>query len=299
MNVKRFILLEAHTAATEVIELDLPIFPISHIILTIDCYNATDEATVAELLAFINNIKVTRGGVTIVDLQSEDLSAEMCYLYGSPCHITKNLATDNQNRAISLFIPFGRDIMLPDECFPASRATEVKLFVDMTAPATSADNGQVNIECVCLPDAKPAAFLKSTARAVSAPGATGWNAVPLNCNNPYVALLLFNTTVPLTSSHTYGIDKVELLLDGDESFYNSSKMHCLMSEKLFRIASLPRDIAAIGSDYPANYAWLDFDPHRDGSFLLQTKELSKLELNLYMGVDEICRIVSLELVDNK
>ena len=56
MEFRRANLLRDHTMATEHIEKDLPIEPLSHVILNFGFFNATDEGTLIEVLGFINKI---------------------------------------------------------------------------------------------------------------------------------------------------------------------------------------------------------------------------------------------------
>ena len=50
LNWIRSNILEDYTVATEAKKIDLPTNPLSHLILTMDFYNATNEATLAEVL---------------------------------------------------------------------------------------------------------------------------------------------------------------------------------------------------------------------------------------------------------
>lgn len=289
-------LLEDHTAATEVKKLDLPTNPLSHLIISLDGYNATDEATLAEILAFINKVEVTHFGRTVLSLEGEDLAALDAYLYGGMPVLSNNIATDNATRCLSLIVPFGRKVFTPDECYPATKKGELTLSLDYTAPATSMDNGTLNIEAVELLDASPSHYLKSTYRSVSAPGATGDNDVDLPIGNELIALMLWNTTFPAASSHTYGIDNVKLLVDNVEFNYASARAQCLVGDMIFRLSTLPRDIAAFGQVLPDNTFWMDFDPHGDGQWLIDTAGKSSVVVRLTMGVDEACRVVVLERV---
>ena len=104
MEFLRTRLVERHTTATEVIEEQLPTDPLSHIIITMDAYNVTDEATLAEILAFINNVQVTDHGQAIYDLQSEDMYGVQAYLQRCLPELTGRLATDDYNRSITLIV---------------------------------------------------------------------------------------------------------------------------------------------------------------------------------------------------
>ena len=106
--------------ATEVVDYDLPADPISHLVLTMHGYNVTDEATLAELLGFLNKVTVSRLGVTILDQESEDLYGVHAYTQRKLPEITGRLGTDNYNRTLTLILPFGRKLYDPAECLPAA-----------------------------------------------------------------------------------------------------------------------------------------------------------------------------------
>lgn len=290
-------LLADYTMATEVKKIDLPVNPLSYLLLNVSGFNATDEATLAEILAFINKIEVTHLGTSIISLQSEDLFMENLYLYGHEPVLTHNIADDNATREITLVIPFGRRIFDPDECFPATKKGELTLSLDTTVPSSSLDNAIINIESLELPGAQPTRYLKSTQLSITAPGDTGDNDIDLPIGNPIVNLILYTTTVPGASSHTYGIQSAKILVDNVEKGYSMAHFNCLKGERIFHQSTLPRDIAAFGNIQLPNYAFLDFDPAKDGKFALETAGKSSVKLRLNMGVDEASKVSIMELVD--
>jgi hypothetical protein len=296
MDFRRTRLIERRTTATEVIAVDLPVAPLSHLIITIDGYNVTDETTLAEFLAFLNNVAVTDSGVTVVDVQSEDLYALQAYLLRRLPELTGRLATDNYNRALTLIVPFGRKLFNPAECYPARKKGEVTLRVDTTVPATSIDNSTISIDCVELPGASPEHFLKSYRRAIAAPGATGETSLDLQIGNELVCLQLRMVTIPGASSHTYGIDVVKLRADNQERLYCSADMQCLTGERALRVGCPETSIAAQGLANLGLIAWIDFDPNTDGQFLLDTAGLNSLKLALTYGVNEAANLTTLERV---
>jgi len=293
---QRTSLLKAHTVATEIKVVDLPVDPLSHLIITIDGYNATDEATLAEILAFINKVEVTHRGESILNLESEDLVALQAYLFKSMPILTQNIATDNAARLLGLIVPFSRFLYWPEECFPATKRGELQLALNLTIPATSFDNAELHVEAVTLPGATPAAYLKSTYKSITAPGATGDNEIDLPIGNKIAALLFWNTTFPATSSHTYGINGVKIKKNNVEHMVPYSKAHTLIPEMALRLSTLPRSIAAFGDIFPDNIFWLDFDPNSDDSHLLDTQGANSLTAVLDMGVDEASKVTIAELV---
>jgi hypothetical protein len=286
-----------HTMATEVITKDLPVNPLSHLIISIEGYNVTDEASLAEIIAFINKVEVMNSSFTVLSLESEDLAGLNQYLYKRHPILTQNVATDNATRCLSLIVPFGRKIFDPSECFPATKKGELTLMVDTTIPSASLDNAVINIETVELPGASPNRYMKSFLKTVTAPGATGDNDVPLPIGNKIIALQLRMTTFPTTSSHTYGVDVCKVLVDNKEKGYASARAQCLIGDGIFHQNSLPRSIAAFGDIFPNNIIWLDYDPDRSSNWLLDSQGASSVILRLNMGVNEATNLAVFELVE--
>jgi len=293
----RSTLIKDHTTATEVLEKDLPTNAISHLVLSMDAWNATDEATLAELLAFINSVEVTQAGKTIVNLQSEDLYHLNRKLYGhSPMNAGK-IATDNAYRNLCLIIPFGRTPYNPAECFPATKKGELTLRVNTTVPATSADNSTINIDCIELVGASPAKYLKSVMSTIVAPGATGDNDVELPIGNDIVCIQLRCTSTPADSTHTFGVASARILVDNREYGYASAQAQCLQGDQGFVIDNQHSIIAAQGKDPGESILRLDFDPVGNGEFLLQTSGKASVKARLNMGVNEATYMTVCELVN--
>ena len=294
MEFIRSSLVRDRTAATEVLKVDLPVNALSHLIISLDMYNATDEATLAEILAFVNSITVTHSGRTIVSLQSEDLYGVDTKLYGNRPVLVGKLATDNEHRCLSLIVPFGRRIFNPAECYPASRKGEVTLTLDYTAPATAADNGTLNIEAVELVGATPSHYLRSVMSIIAAPGATGENDWDMPIGNDIVAIGLRMTTWPGASTHTYGVDMAKVLVENQEYGYSAARAQCLVGDLIHHYETQHGNIAAQGFIQPAGMVWLDYDPGDNDEYLLKTEGLSSLKLRMEMGVDEATYVTLLE-----
>jgi len=288
-------ILKDHTWATEVKEIDLPVNPISHIIVTLQGFNVTDESTLAEILGFLNKVTVLYKGKSIFNMESEDLFALNCFLLkAAPC-LTTSTATDNVSRALSLIVPFGRRLFNPIECLPKTRKGELKLQLDCTVPATSFDNGIINIQCVELPEATPENYLKATLMNVSAPGAVGDNDVDLPMGNYIAGVLLWSTTAFQTSSHVQGIDEARILVDNSEYGYVSGKFLSHIGQSIANLGQLVRVPAAAGELITQHYCYLDYDPVRDNQFLIDTLSVSSFKVRLTMGVDEASKVMAVEV----
>jgi len=297
MDFLRTRLVTDRTSATEVLPVDLPINPISHLVISLECCNVTDEATLAELLAFINTIKVTRFGITILNLESEDLYGLQTYLLRHRPTLTQMVATDNATRLLSLIVPFGRRLYDPHECLPATPKGESQVILDTTAVATSADQGVLNVDCVQLPGASPTQYLRATLKTLAAPGGTGDYLQELPIGNRIAAIQFRMTTFPTTDSHAYGVNAAAVLIDEKERLVSSASVQGLLGEAAARQGAPGVTIAAQGDLTPAKTTWLDFDPNGDGQYLLDTTAAKKAQLRLDYGVNEALKMSTFEIAN--
>lgn len=283
--------------AAETMILDLPVNPLSHLLITMAGFNVgAVEETWADIINEIVKVTVIHRGNSIINLESEDLAFLQAALgMGSPV-LTANTALDNQNRELTIIVPFGRKLFNPDECFFATKKGELQLHLETTLPADPLDNAVINIEACELLEATPSRYMKATLLSVAAPGATGDNDVDLPIGNDIAKILLFSTTVPGASSHTWGINEAKVLVDNTEYGYVSTKAQC--QKGLLSQIGLGKnhDIALYGNVIPNNYIMLDYDPLFNGNFLLVTEGRSSVKLRLNMGVDEAAKVIPVELV---
>jgi hypothetical protein len=295
-EILRTRLLSRRTSATEILPIDLPVNPISHLVLSVTGWNATDEATLAEIIAFVNSVKVIRGGVTVVNLESEDLYGLQTYLYRKRPTLTQMVATDNATRLLSLIIPFGRKLYDPAECLPAMPKGEQQVILDLTALGTSIDNGTISLDCVQLIGASPTQYLRATLKALAAPGGTGdyYQQIPLG--NKIACIQMRMVTFPATSSNAYGIDAIATLIDEKERMVSAAGIEGLLGEMAVRQGAPGITIAAQGQLTPLNIAWLDFDPNGDSAYLLDTSGAKKAEVRLTYGVNEALNLSTFEIV---
>jgi len=297
MKFIRSQLIDDRTSATEILTIDLPVNPLSHLILTLAAYNVTDEATVAELLAFVNKVTVSHLGKSIINMESEDLAGLNEYLFGVGAFNLQPASADNSQITLNMIIPFGRRLYDPSECFPATKRGELQLTLDLTEITTSADNGKISVAAVELPEATPARYLKAATMRVDAPSSTGALDVELPIGNKIAALLVRMTTWPTTNSHTFGIEDFEILVNNIEEGYVSGNARSVIGEMMLRTNIPSRSIAAQGKPIPANVNWLDFDPHGDGQYLLETAGKSSVKLRANMGVAEAWYLTPVELIE--
>lgn len=292
----RSTVLDGHTMATEIKEVGLPAEPLSHLIFTMEFYNATDEATMPEILGFLNKFSVLDKGVGILSLESEALACLNLYLFGSGGLRQAPEGTDNQHNTYGLIVPFGRNLYNPEECYPERKKGDVVLQLDTTVPATTLDNALISVSAIALPDATPSRYLKCTQRNLSAPGATGTFDAELAIGNDLLALLIGMTSFPGASEYLYGGDDFSLLMDNRQEAIVSAKAPELVTEMINRVAGTVRAIAAQNNLIPATHLWMDFDPTRDGQFAIDTRPATDLKLRTNYGVNEALTVSQIELV---
>ncbi len=204
----RSTIIDAHTMATEVFTEDLPINPISHLVLTIEGTNEeATEVTIAQILAFINLITVRHTGIQVINLQSEDLALLNLYLFGSGGIALAPDATDTQHMAYSLIIPFGRKLWDPEECFPATRKGEFQITLDTVVPDTTFVNAVLSLSAIQLPEATPARHLVSTLFSITDPGAAGEQDIDLPIGNDILAVLIRLAAFPGAAEFLFGLKK--------------------------------------------------------------------------------------------
>lgn len=274
---------------------DLPVNALSHIIFTLKCLNVTDEATLAEILARIDKISITRLGQTQLDLSFADLWALNVVMFRGFPLLANRVATDNAVRHISLIIPFGRRLFDPTECHPKTTKGEFKMQITLDSTETACDGVIYQVETVELPGAAPKRYLKATTIS-DTPAATGEMDIELPRGNQLVNLLLWATTIPTTTAWTATIDWIKLLVDNVEAEYAKSFWESLHNDLQRRVNVGDYIAAAAGADALANYSLMEFDPKGDDSFLVETKGLSSLKVRINAGDTNALRVIPIELV---
>lgn len=274
---------------------DLPVGPISFITLTIKALNVTDEATIPNLLDMVTKVEVLHRGTSIYSLSSRDLHALNCVLSGKLPLALNLVAADNAVRAITLLIPFGRDLFNPNECFPDTKRGELVLSLTMDYETTEADGLIILAEATELVNARPARHLKVTTLTYTV-NTLGDNDIPLPIQAEQAGILLFSTTVPTTTTWANTIDEVKLLRDNKEFMISASKWEALQDSIGYRLGHQPGYIAASGDPELAHYGFIDFTYKNQDSHLVDTRGMSSWVLRIVSESTTVLRALPLELL---
>jgi len=307
-------------AADGVVTKDLPINPLSHIILTIKALNETSTlanfSPIAALLDTITKIEVLYKGTGVISLSARDLFVLNLLLGIKPNQLNTD-DLDNEVRAVSLIIPLGRYLYYPDECFPGTKKGELQLQLTTDVAVTGIDGLILQAETVELLDAKPERFLKVTT-GTKTPSAAQEEDTELPIGNELAGVLLFGTTITLATawaSVVFPVDWVKFLIDNVEYGYSKSNWeslfgqlgrydyYTLYNQHVHRentaTAYTQNADTAVGNDLSSlldNYLFLDFDPTQDGRYVVDTAGRSRVHLRINHGNTSAVRVLPLELV---
>jgi len=281
--------------AGQVITLDLPVNPLSHLMVNLQGLNVTDEATLAQILARITKIEVLHRGASIFNLSGADTHTMNAIYFGQMPILTNQVATDNATRNVTLIVPFGRSLYNKDECFPATRKGELQLQITFNSTETEIDNLVLQVEAIELFGAEPKQFLKLTTL-TKTPTATGDLDIDLPINNRLAGLGLFSTTVPTGTATTKTINSVKMLADNKENMFSLANWESLHGELLNRIGHREDYDGSADNDDIRQYAIMDFSPMRMDDFLVETKGFANLKLRINAGDTNVLRVIPWELV---
>lgn len=274
---------------------DLPVNPLSHIVFTLKGLNVTDEATLAEILARISKVEVTRYGQNILSMSGADLHKFNAVLFGKMPILRNQVATDNATRALTFILPFGRKLYDPTEGLPATNKGELKLQITLSSTETAIDGIIYQIEAAEMIGASPTKYLKTTT--ISKTPTSGVdNDVDLPLGNKLAGLLLYSTTVPTTTAWTTTIDKIKFLINNIEKMIVASNWESLHGELLMRVGHLEQYDGSADTDDLVNYAFVDFFPTGNDDYLVETNGVSDAVLRVTAGDGNAIRILPMEIV---
>ncbi len=306
---------ETVTAST-VVSYDLPVNPLSHILITIKCQQdlANYSSEWGEYRGIITKIEVLYKGSAIFSMTGCDCLDSSLFLLDFENWSINNDGVDNDYRWLTYLVPLGRKLYFPRECFPASTRGELILQITYATAMGSYDNIKAQVETVEMPDAAPERYLRMTTLSAT-PAATGDYDVDLPIGNPISDLIMFGTTIPTADADTKTISSVQILVDNIRRFYSHVNFETLHSmggldgrapgyyakhEHILRSASYAQ-FDRTGTVMPANHTaddmlHLPFDIHRDGEFILETAGKSSVVCRINAGVADAIRVIPCEIV---
>jgi hypothetical protein len=297
---------------------DLPVNPLSHILVTLrgDINSADTDEPLADFLNTITSLGVMFRGQDVIRGSLRDLAVLNAVVAGwSPFgERVQDAATETWSLTVP--IGFGRRPFMGEECFPAVKRGDLRLEMTVDTLVSDVDLIEVQIETVELLEANPSKFLKYTTNAVTF-GTTGQESVRLPIGNPLLGCLLFGTTVPTAALMTATWEQLRTKVDNVEAFYARANWDSLAGEIGRRLvgpldflsqhghryngaaaafATTLHPIRPSASGMLEQYAYLDFDPLMDDSYMLETAGRADVVIQRDAGTADAGRYIPVELV---
>lgn len=306
---------ETVTAGT-VISYDLPVNPLSFILLTLRFQqNKADlQMDWDNVDALLSKVEVLYKGSAIFSANGSDIEALSGMMLGYVPWINNRYGDDDEFTYFTFLIPMTRFLYSPSEAFPASVRGELILQITYQAAFSEIDGVSAQIETIELPDAAPERFLKVTTLSVT-PTAVGELDVELPIGNVLAAVLFFGTTVPLADANTQTLTYAQLLIDNMRRYISHTNFECWRQLAGLRYAPpiahgyhihqidgatyaqyMDTSVVKYRNDRTLQHLWWDFDPTRKGEYLIDTRGFSQFVARLYAGDQNALRVMPVELL---
>lgn len=305
-------------AADRTFSVDLPVNPLSQILFTIrGVITAADVVNpLADLYALIPSLAARYRGQDIIRGSLFDLAVlNACVTH---CPPNGYMFQDAATESFSLTVPinFGRRPYDVKECFPAVRRGDLTLEIQVDTVVNNIDLIDLQVETVELLDETPERYLKYTT-STNTFVSTGTEVVRLPIGNPLLGVLLFATTTPTAALQTATWERLRTKIDNVEALYAATNWATLHGELLRRIkgdlrflrdhghrfngaaAAFDTTLEAIriaANEGLEQYAYLDFDPMTDGTYMLQTAGRADVVIQRDAGTADAGRFVPIEYV---
>lgn len=295
---------------------DLPVNPLSHVLLTLKFAKNGALTYVsprfANVLAMMSKIEILYKGSAVFSMSGLDAFA--CGLLVSDFESwgINQGGVDDDEQSLTWCLPLTRILYSDREAFPRSTRGELVLQITYAAAFTEIDTVRAQIETIELPDAAPERYLRMTTLTMTAT-AGGENDVELPIGHPISDLVLFGTTVPCADAHLATIGYVQILLDNVRHFYSHTNFESLHN-MAGRMRAAPgfhgihtHYVSALsivtGQVLPEdhvlmNHIHVPFDIFKDGKYALQTA--GKSDVIVRIGVDTaasgVLRVIPCEII---
>lgn len=292
-------------AAGDITPLDLPVNPLSFLLLTLWLERPDEDAIsahriISDCFLAIDDLSIRHRGEQVIQGSLADLTMMAGVLTGYSPHGT-NMAGLGQRQSMTFLLPFSRVPYWHEEAFPATSRGNLRFHMHAldVSPGTATAT-DFALEAVELIEDTPTRYLKYTTN-TRTPAATGRQRVPLPIGNDILKVLLFDGLTEITATEAFVWGKTKVLKDNVEQYYVESNAEALRFDvgralplALLRFGHMhASDGTAVptGDELfdlnrpPLQYHLLDFDPLNDGSYALETKGAATLDLDL--NVDSI------------
>jgi len=306
---------EAVVAGT-VVTYDLPVNPLSFILFTLRFQQ--DKADLQmdwdNVDAMISKLEVLYKGSPIFSANGSDIEALQCMMLGYEPWICNRLGADDEYTYFTWLIPMTRFLYSPVEAFPRSIRGELHLQVTYQAAFSEIDNVTCQVETIELPDASPSQYLRVTTLSVT-PTAAGQLDVELPIGNRIAGVLFFGTTVPLADVNTQTLTYSQLLIDNQRRFFSQTNFetwrqlaalqhkppiahgyHIHQIDGSSFAQYMDTSVVKYRNDRCIQHLYWNFDPMKDGMYVLETAGASDIVARIYAGDTSALRVLPCEII---
>jgi hypothetical protein len=301
--------------------IDLPVNPLSLILLNFELTDAADgaaaiESALDDLLTNVTSVIIKHKGENIISGTLRDLVAVNAVIGRRfPGWDRMNSRTGNIRR-VTIMLGFGRRGYDPMECFPATSRGNLTLDITRAANPAAFTDVNLTVEAVELIEANPTRYLKYTPNAQTAVVGQFDQALPIG--NPYLGLLFFDTAMATLDTIVTSWGTVKLLKDNIEQYYPlsdaptlagmlNSQMRQAFPEWGHVHATIDAIAAgALTSDFKTpvsqglrGYFYMDFDPNGDDMYMMETQGAADIKIRAVGTSATAVRVTPIELVSVK
>jgi hypothetical protein len=287
-------------ASASITPFDLPVNPLSALLLRLEVDN-TDPSTdliysaIDDAITQISSIRILHKGELIIQGSLRDLMVFNMLACGAYPGWARLTSLDTGIRSLLFPLCFGRRMYDPASCFPATTRGNLRFEMDAIADGAGHTDINFSVSAIELIEAQPTEYLKYTTNARTA--VVGQFDALLPIGNELLGVLLFDTGLQTLEPATYSWGDVKLLKDNVEQYYPNERIEVLAAmmyanrwghpfwpghfhEKVAAVGAASRTTEAEQEEVTGSqgYAYLDFDPLRDGSYSLETKGASDLKI---------------------
>ncbi len=288
-------------ASVSITPFDLPVNPLSFLILRLQLTNANPATMdLASLLddavTQITGLRVLHKGEQIVSGSLRDIMVlNAVYQRAYPGWSHANMVSAGL-RSVAIPICLGKRMYDPESCFPATSRGNLRFEMDAGVDGGGYSDINFSLEAVELIEAQPSEYLKYV-RQVRTSVAGQFDA-PLPIGNPLLGILLYDTGLGESTDEVLSWGTIKLLKDNVEQYYPLSDYETLASMLSAQIrdpfglmsahvhgfiapgpaADISDEAGLLVARSYQGYAYLDFDPLRDGMYEMETAGAADIKI---------------------
>jgi len=288
-------------ASASITPFDLPVNPLSFLLLRFQVTNVAPAAiltysAIDDIITQITGVRVLHKGEQIISGNLRDLMVlNAVYQHAFPGWAGLD-NVDDAVRSVVFPLCLGKRMYDPKSCFPATTRGNLRFEMDAGADGAAYDDINFSVEAVELIESTPADYLKYVRQARTS--VLGQFDAPLPIGNPLLGILLFDTGLGGSSDEVLSWGTIKLLKDNVEQYYPLSDYEVLagmlktqmgaplaLSAGHQHLASEGGGAELISDEMEQRvdlgdrgYAYLDFDPLRDGSYKLETAGAADIKI---------------------